>query len=65
MKHWSLCKDDESKLKVIGLYLACLVFVSITLIFWMSKIQNVNDPTDSESDSSFQEFREILDKLMF
>ena len=62
MKHWSLRKDDESKLKTIGFYLACLVFVYITLIFWLSKIQNVNDPTDSESASFFPEFREILDK---
>ena len=62
MRHWSLRKDDESKLKVIGLYLACLVFISITLIFWMSKIQNFNDPTDSESVSSFPEYREIIDK---
>ena len=62
MKHWSLRKDDESKLKTIGFYLACLVFVSITLIFWLSKIQNVNDPTDSESASFFPEFREMLDK---
>lgn len=62
MKYRSLGKDDKSKVKSSGLYLAFLLIISIGLISWMWTMKFAGEPTYSESAIFYPEFQDILDK---
>ena len=62
MKYRSLGKDDKSKVKSSGLYLAFLLIISIGLISWMWTMKFAGEPTYSELAIFYPEFQDILDK---